>query len=407
MKSDKNAATVGLATFAMMLVISALLIWKSGLFFRVAGYEIIGEFVTINGLLPNAEVRYRGYEVGRVFQIFPEQKTIRVFFRVKSNVKIPVGSTLRVVFDGLIGEKYLDIVPNTETKDTLSSGSVMEGYATSGLADFVDVGTQNLQELKAILSSLRETLTADEVTTAIRNTFIQFEEIVSELKVAITQIKNFTSDDKLSSLVDNLNQIAGGLNSTFEDKNLNLKISNTIENMETFSKDLKAILEDGKVKENINETLKESKTFFKGSNNVMTTLNEIDIYPETRLRFQPEPKIADFTFDTDIIFGKRFFRFGFGDRFGTVELFNIQYGMTLTDKFKTRFGLVYSEAGIGIDYTPFEQLVFSLDVFNANNVSYDLLTRLKVYPNLDFNLSYSDEMNTSKARYGVGVSLHP
>ena len=161
--SDRTAFKVGIFSFFMAILIALLMIWKSGIFIRASGYELLGEFKNINGLLNGAAVRYRGYKVGKVTKFAAGTKLITVHYFVKSGVEIPVGSTLRIVFDGLIGEKYIDIQPNQETDELVKKGARLQGHATSSLADFVDVGTQNLEHTKAILKTMRDVLTNEDV----------------------------------------------------------------------------------------------------------------------------------------------------------------------------------------------------------------------------------------------------
>ena len=96
---------VGFVSFLMLSMIGALMMWQSTLLMRASGYELKGEFQNINGLLNGAEVRYRGFKVGRVSKVSPGPKKILVSFYVKDDIEVPQGSELRVIFDGLIGEK--------------------------------------------------------------------------------------------------------------------------------------------------------------------------------------------------------------------------------------------------------------------------------------------------------------
>ena len=99
----------------LLMGIVSLVLWKNSVFTRVKSYELIGEFEAINGLLENAIVKYRGYPIGRVTKIAPYQKNIQVHFFVQEDYKIPKGSTVKIIFDGLVGEKYMEIIPNPLT----------------------------------------------------------------------------------------------------------------------------------------------------------------------------------------------------------------------------------------------------------------------------------------------------
>ena len=88
--SSKNYGYVGAVTLLLFIGIISMIIWKNSLFTRVKSYELVGEFQTINGLLENAVVKYRGYTVGRVTKIIPSQKTIEVFFSLIMNIRCPL-----------------------------------------------------------------------------------------------------------------------------------------------------------------------------------------------------------------------------------------------------------------------------------------------------------------------------
>ena len=117
MVNPKTAAKVGIFSFFVLLLIAFLIVWQSSIFLRASGNNFTGVFEGINGLLEGAPVRYRGFKVGYVAKIIPEIEDIKVEFWVNSDLKIPEGSTLKIAFDGLIGEKYLEIVANTKSRD--------------------------------------------------------------------------------------------------------------------------------------------------------------------------------------------------------------------------------------------------------------------------------------------------
>ena len=94
MLSNRSALVVGLISFAMVIAISILLIWKSGIALRVKGVEYVARMESIGGLLNGAEVRYRGLKVGRITKISPNPEDIRAFFRIKQGIEIPLDSNI-------------------------------------------------------------------------------------------------------------------------------------------------------------------------------------------------------------------------------------------------------------------------------------------------------------------------
>ncbi|MBU1124579.1 MAG: MCE family protein, partial [Candidatus Omnitrophica bacterium] len=84
------------------------------------GYRLNFIFNFVNGVKIGAPVRFAGVDVGEVKKIYfyyseDEQKDkIKINCWLKKYVRIPVDSTIWVNTLGLLGEKYVEIMPGTE-----------------------------------------------------------------------------------------------------------------------------------------------------------------------------------------------------------------------------------------------------------------------------------------------------
>jgi phospholipid/cholesterol/gamma-HCH transport system substrate-binding protein len=173
-------AKVGLLVLVAVTVLGMMIVWKGDVLLTAKGYELIGSFSNAGGLMPGAEVRYRGYKVGKVMRIDPNPNDVRVYLIIQQNIKVPDGSTLRVAFDGLIGQKYVEIIPGV-TEAMLKSGSILIGFSTLGIVDFIDVGTQNLEESKRILQSVRKITDDPVIQKAAKETLVNIEKSTYEI----------------------------------------------------------------------------------------------------------------------------------------------------------------------------------------------------------------------------------
>ncbi len=390
---------VGMASFLMLVIISGMLIWKSGIFLRAAGYQVIGEFQNVNGLLKGAEVRYRGYRVGRVSSIVPGPVSIRAYFSVKSDTEIPEGSKLRVVFDGLIGEKYLDIVPNSASNVMIRSNEVLAGYATSGLADFVDVGTQNLNETKAILESMRGILTSPDVAEAIRNTFLRFEKITNDL----SKIVALAGDERIKEMTLNFSQVSQDLMAMSK----NLKEMSDELRAQGLSDKFGAILSN---LEAVSVQVKGSESqpgLLSQMTSMGATLATVRAAPEASLRYSFQTKAAFADANVDLRYHNSFFRVGASDRFGDVQFMNFQHGTRLSDQMTARFGVFYNKVGLGVDYKV-DKFKLSADFFNPQQMEVDLMGKFALDRNIDLAVGLAkDRASSAYSNYSLGVNFHP
>lgn len=404
---DNTAFKVGIVSFILALAIGALLIWKSGLFLKASGYQLVGQFNNVGGLLTGAEVRYRGYKVGKVFKVQPLRGDIKVYFWVNPGLEIPKGSILRVVFDGLVGEKYLAIRPNENATELVKEGDVLEGYASPGLADAVEVGTHNLEQTEAILKHYRGILTSKEVSDSITNTLISFSQTAKELNgilKKLNEVSNLSSlNDTLESFkktAQSLNQMADRLNNTVANEETAQNINKIVANLAQFTEGLKSFTTTG------NGT---TKSGISGPMSMIKTISAITVAPEASMQYSTLQKSASYLVQADINLSDSFLRIGAGDTWGSTQILNLQKGFPLSSQSHARVGLVESYPGVGLDYNYNPNVSFSVDVFNINDVQAEIQGRLKVSKQADAFIQLSrDPGNTSSySNLGVGIAVHP
>ena len=75
------------------------------------GYLITAVFPSIAGLKNGALVEIAGVEIGRVKQITLDNYKAKVVLSVNGTVQLQDDSIARIKTKGLLGEKYIDIVP--------------------------------------------------------------------------------------------------------------------------------------------------------------------------------------------------------------------------------------------------------------------------------------------------------
>ena len=86
----------------------------------VKGYNLTADFMKVGGLSTGSDVRIK---VGTVTSqnLNNEDYTVKVTFSISSDVKLPKDSTVAIVSDGLMGDKFVKIEPG-KSKDFLQNG---------------------------------------------------------------------------------------------------------------------------------------------------------------------------------------------------------------------------------------------------------------------------------------------
>ena len=75
------------------------------------GVHLVAVFPTVGGLKDGAQVEIAGVEIGRVKQITLADYRARVDMSINPDVAIQEDAIARIKTKGLLGEKFIDIVP--------------------------------------------------------------------------------------------------------------------------------------------------------------------------------------------------------------------------------------------------------------------------------------------------------
>src|SRR3989442_572670 len=128
MKKGNLELKVGVFVVAALGILMGL-VFKAGDFYVKPGYTIRILFNSVNGVDKDSPVRLAGVTVGEVRGVHvvrsPEGQTqVELVARINQGVLIEEDSDARVSSLGLLGEKYVDIVPGKSISKTLSDGSL-------------------------------------------------------------------------------------------------------------------------------------------------------------------------------------------------------------------------------------------------------------------------------------------
>ncbi|MBM3243675.1 MAG: MCE family protein [Candidatus Omnitrophica bacterium] len=144
---------LGIFVFIGLVIFAVFILSVGGIRTWASGYHVNFLFSFSNGVRQGAPVRFAGMDVGEVTGIKyffdeKEQKTkIRVKCWVPNDIKIPSDSVILVNTLGLLGEKYIEIMPGVDYKSLLKPESEMVAEDPISMSDV-------LKSAKSIVDSL-------------------------------------------------------------------------------------------------------------------------------------------------------------------------------------------------------------------------------------------------------------
>ncbi|HET8761439.1 MAG TPA: MlaD family protein [Nitrospiria bacterium] len=294
MKGFSVEARVG----AVVALALGALLWasfqlKDFAFRSVEGFRVSTLFESAAGLDKNAPVKMAGVPIGEVEAMALEDSRAKVSMRIRPGYRIPNGSRAVVKAAGLLGDKYVEILPGREPGFVGDGAELPQAEVTADLDTLINRFGAIADDVKAVTASLRNALgtgegerSLKEIVSHFRNVAENLDHIVAEnregVKATVAHAEEFMRAlrEDGPKLVATLNRIAdrlergdGTLGKLLTDEAAYKKLDDALASLNTVSKNLESgkgtlgkLINDDQAYEKLNTAL----TGLSG------TLNKID-----------------------------------------------------------------------------------------------------------------------------------
>ena len=144
-------ARVGLVVLLGILILTYMTFTVGGYRFgRAAGYRVYAVFDTVAGLDMKSSVKVAGVEVGKVEAITLLDSKAKVTLRIKPDVKLRKGSQALVRATGLLGEKFVELVPGTEDGYLQEGGTLAPSERAADLDQLISQFSGIASDIKTV-----------------------------------------------------------------------------------------------------------------------------------------------------------------------------------------------------------------------------------------------------------------
>ena len=141
--AQKRSIEIRVGMFvAICLVLMGWLIWKFGKYEPLTHntYEIKVVFSNVGGIVKDAGVLYGGIKVGSVRDITLDQTgvlKVNVRLAIFNGVKIRSDAKFVINQSGLLGDRYVDVIPQSGTAPFIKPGEVLQGSPSVDLTEAI------------------------------------------------------------------------------------------------------------------------------------------------------------------------------------------------------------------------------------------------------------------------------
>jgi len=243
--SQDNGLELKVGSFVLMaiLVLTFFVISISDLSIFEKGRHIQVVFGFASGLREAAPVRLAGVEVGLVkkLQVFVDDKDggktkVRVSAWIRDNISIPADSNITINQLGILGEKYLEIIPGMST-DYLKNDSVIIGHDPVPIEKITERVDDLMIKLGHTIDSVNNGILTDKNKKSLDDALEGLGALGADLKSGRGTLGKLLTDE---SMYDNFNQVVLGLKEGRGTLGKLLTDESIYNNLDELSSDLKS-----------------------------------------------------------------------------------------------------------------------------------------------------------------------
>jgi phospholipid/cholesterol/gamma-HCH transport system substrate-binding protein len=158
---SKLELKVGIFVFGGLMIL-AMFVFLIGKYETwTAGYRVNFTFNFVNGVKLGAPVRFAGVDVGEVREIkciflAQDNKTIvKLNCWVKKDIKIPRDSSIWVNTLGLLGEKYIEVMPGKDYTSLLAENQDLAGVDPVPMQEITELAKKIATNLDNIIAKIK------------------------------------------------------------------------------------------------------------------------------------------------------------------------------------------------------------------------------------------------------------
>jgi phospholipid/cholesterol/gamma-HCH transport system substrate-binding protein len=141
--AQQRSTEIKVGIFVLIcLLLAAVMVIRFGKYTRVAAktYQIEVVFPNVGGIVRDANVMLGGIAVGKVRTIqLKEDKAVRASLTLAIYEGVTIRKDARFVINqaGLLGDRYVDVIPGGTTAEPIKTGDVVEGTTSVDLSEAI------------------------------------------------------------------------------------------------------------------------------------------------------------------------------------------------------------------------------------------------------------------------------
>jgi phospholipid/cholesterol/gamma-HCH transport system substrate-binding protein len=454
-----STVKVGIMTLITAALLAYMVFIIGDFSFGDQGRSFVISFYSVNGLNKGSSVTMSGVKIGKVekIEIRDDQVYVYVYIQDK-DIHIRKKSTFTISTAGLMGEKYIEIMPTRDyASPYVNEGEVVAGTDPTRMDELFEQGNVLIKKLQELTASAKDIIGDPELKENTRMIFRnaraasdQMNEIIAsvrnksdsivenldgilqkvdneisqnrdEIRAMIANFKDFSSRlsditqdsrEDFKEIIVNVRKTTERLDSMIAELNRNNKMTDdlraTIEslrgasdNARQITREVKEIVADKEIRGKINRGLDDAHKLAQAVDKVFLNIRQTRVDFKYLLRYREDNESFYSDLSVDLYpSDKTFYRFGVED-VGGEDLFNMMVARGADGNFVRRAGIISSKVGLGVDYKFAKELLLSVDFIDTTDSEVRLKAGYLLNENIKFELRVDDVVDDRDVNFGL------
>jgi phospholipid/cholesterol/gamma-HCH transport system substrate-binding protein len=198
------------------------------------GYRLTVDFDSAAGLEPKSDVKMAGVPIGKVEEINLVGNRARLVLRIRQGIRIPIDSVGTIQTQGLLGEKYVEILPGKDAQRNLpAGGQVANTLSPTNLDEMVRKLSAIGDDVKKFTESLSATFGTEEGKKALGEILRDVRDTTAALRTVVTG-----NEQRFGRILANIDRLSADLSDISSSNKQDVRA--TIANLRALSDTLKS-----------------------------------------------------------------------------------------------------------------------------------------------------------------------
>lgn len=414
-------AKVGAFTLIGILLFAAVAALLSGVSFSgEKGYTLYAGFKQVIGVEPQSVVRLSGVPVGKVKSIRNEGGGVTVTMDIQGNAKIPKGSQVTIGSSGVMGDKFVNILPAKDQGIYLGDGDYLIGQEEEGLDSLMAKAGGVLDQVQALLDSMNQVMGNPDFQQNFLQMAVNIREMTAHLDglVAAMEQTMVNNQGNIGQMLTNLNRATASMDRTMRQveammtnlstvgadpqtaENLRLTLANikdTSDRIAHMAENLDSVAGDPQTAADLKETIRNARKMSDKAGDMMGKLETIKVKPAADILYSgaKDDWQTDFNVDIGPETGN-YLSLGLDD-IGEGNRGNLQVGRRGAH-FGVRGGVINGDPGVGLDAYAGTRFQFSADAYDFDAPSLRLRAQYELNDAGTWLMGQWNDVNDSDKR---------